>query len=98
MTLTLVRGMYPIFQTNTENGDDINVMLDTGATLVYTFPDKWILFTNMDIVEGRRLFLCTVLAICDNDTVCPLKIRLHHEGYYPCAYRTTNGITGEESL
>lgn len=67
-------------------------------TLVYTFPDKWILYTNDDIVDDRRLFLCTVLAVCDNDTVVPLKIKLHHEGYCPCSYRTTNGITGEESL
>lgn len=67
-------------------------------TLVYTFPDRWILYTNVDVVDDNRLFLCTVLAICDNDTMSPLKIRLRHEGYCPCAYRTTNGMTGEESL
>ena len=81
-----------------ENVKGYNYVRTDWRSLVYTFPDKWILYTNVDIVEGRCLFLCTVLAICDNDTVYPLKIRLRHEGYCPCSLRTTNGITGEEML
>lgn len=67
-------------------------------SLVKTFPDKWILYTNVDVVDDNRLFLCTVIALCDDDTVDPVQIRLMKEGYYLGAYRTTNGITGEESL
>ena len=67
-------------------------------SLVKTFPDKWILYTNVDVVDDNRLFLCTVIALCDDDTVDPVQIRLMKEGYYLGAYRTTNGITGEEML
>lgn len=81
-----------------ENVKGYNYVRTDWRTLVYTFPDRWILYTNVDVVDDNRLFLCTVIALCDDDTVDPVQIRLMKEGYYLGAYRTTNGITGEKTL
>ena len=61
------------------------------SELVEKYPGKWIIYTDVEIVNDERLFLCTVLEICDDDTrsdkkclrsyaqdVVQLRIRLHH--------------------
>lgn len=67
-------------------------------TLVYTFPDRWIVYTNSDIIKDDRSFLCTVIAICNNDNIFSVKAALLRSGYHVGSLRTTDGRTGVELL
>lgn len=67
-------------------------------SLVETFPEKHIIFTNVKPVPGNRLFLCTVLAVCTDDEVMQLQETLIDEGYRATALRTTNKYNGAEVL
>lgn len=67
-------------------------------SLVETFPEKYIIFTNVNPVPGNLLFLCTVLAVCTDEEVMQLQETLIDEGYKAMTLRTTNKYTGAEVL
>lgn len=68
------------------------------VSLVETFPGKYIIFTNVKPVSDERLFLCTVLAICEDAVALQLESILIERGYKSTLLRTTNAHTGAPTL
>ena len=64
------------------------------SDLVEKYPDKWIVFTDFEMVSDDRSFLCTVLEICDDDSKSDRKLYYISQGIKAAAMRTTSTFNG----
>lgn len=64
------------------------------SDLVKNYPDKWIIYKDLETVDDSREFLCTVLCVCsDDDRISSLKriLRTHKN---VGSMRTTSEFNG----
>ena len=64
------------------------------SELVRKYPDKWIIYTDVDIVNDDRLFLCRVLEICDDNDRSERKLYYLTKGIKAIATRTSSYFNG----
>lgn len=64
------------------------------SDLVEKYPDKWIIYTDVDIVKDDRLFLCRVLEVCDDSVRSERKLYYLEKGIKAIATRTTSNFNG----
>lgn len=64
------------------------------SELVEKYPGKWIIYTDVEIVNDERLFLCTVLEVCNDDTRSDKKLQYLSNGIKAMAMRTTSDFNG----
>ena len=64
------------------------------SDLTKEYPGKWIIYANPKNVDDERLFICTVLSICDNSTVDSERVRIIKDGIKSCAMKTDDDYVG----
>lgn len=64
------------------------------SDIVSENPDKWIIFTNIEVVKDDRQFICTVLETCDNEDVEIQTLKFIKMGISAVCMRTTGNLIG----
>lgn len=77
--------------------EDTNMMVSNKeksawSELVKKYPDKWIIYTDVDIVKDDRLFLCRVLEVCDDSARSERKLYYLTRGIKAIATRTSSNF------